>query len=46
MKLSWLVPALLVGGGAAVASDKVLVNGNVILKSKPALGLTSSSLGS
>jgi hypothetical protein len=34
MKLSWLAPALLVGGGAAVVSDKVLVNGKVILKSK------------
>lgn len=35
MKLSWLAPALLVGGGAAVASDKVLVNGKVILKAVP-----------
>lgn len=35
MKLSWLAPALLVGGGAAVVSDKVLVNGKVILKAVP-----------
>lgn len=35
MKLSWLAPALLVGGGAAVVSDKVLVNGKVILKTVP-----------
>ncbi|KAH6623003.1 hypothetical protein F5144DRAFT_348550 [Chaetomium tenue] len=35
MKLSWLLPALLVGGGASVVSDKVLVNGKVILKTVP-----------
>ena len=46
MKLSWLAPALLVGGGAAVVSDKVLVNGKVILKGKSALRLVRSSLGS
>ncbi|KAH6847901.1 hypothetical protein B0I37DRAFT_153820 [Chaetomium sp. MPI-CAGE-AT-0009] len=35
MKVSWLVPVLLAGGGAAVASDRVLTNGKVILKTVP-----------
>jgi hypothetical protein len=38
MKVSWLVPVLLAGGGAAVVNDQVLTDGKVILKGKSTLG--------